>query len=57
MFLSKFTWYVPGVGGMFILLAWLLVGALVGNIVVAVDRHVHRRRGREWNTPRSSPTR
>lgn len=32
-FLEKFTWYVPGVKGMFALLAWLLIGALLGNIV------------------------
>ena len=32
-FYEKFTWYVPGVGGMFALLAWLLLGALLGNIV------------------------
>ena len=31
-FLDKFSWYIPGVGGMFGLLAWLLVGALLGGI-------------------------
>ena len=32
-FLQKFTWYVPGVADMFILLGLLLAGALVGNLV------------------------
>ena len=32
-FLEKFNYYVPGVADMFILLAFLLVGALLGNIV------------------------
>lgn len=32
-FLAKFTWYVPGIGGMFALLAMLLVGALIGNLL------------------------
>ena len=32
-FLQKFTWYVPGVADMFILLALLLAGALLGNLV------------------------
>ena len=35
-FLDKFTHYVPGIGGMFALLAWLLVGALLGGIVVVI---------------------
>ena len=33
---SGYAWHVPGVGGMFGLLAWLLVGALLGNVVSAV---------------------
>ena len=32
-FFSHFTYYVPGVADMFILLAWLLVGALLGNFL------------------------
>lgn len=32
-FLGKFSWYVPGVGGLFVLLAWLLAGALLGSLV------------------------
>ena len=32
-FLEKFSWYTPGVGGMMILLAWLLVGAVIGSIL------------------------
>lgn len=32
-FLEKFTYYVPGVADLFILLAWLLLGALLGNVV------------------------
>lgn len=35
-FLQKFSWYVPGVGGMFGLLAWLLVGALLGGIAMLI---------------------
>jgi len=31
-FYKNFTYHVPGVGGMFMLLAWLLVGALIGNL-------------------------
>ena len=31
-FLEKFSWYVPGLGGMFVLLALLLAGALLGGI-------------------------
>ena len=30
--LSGFSWYVPGVSGMFGMLAWLLAGALIGNV-------------------------
>lgn len=33
---SGYSWYVPGVAGMFALLGWLLVGALAGNIVASV---------------------
>ena len=32
-FQEKFVWYVPGVKGMFALLGWLLVGALLGNLL------------------------
>ena len=35
-FLGKFSWYVPGVGGMFVLLAWLLVGALIGSVLTVI---------------------
>lgn len=31
--LSGFSWYVPGVSGMFGMLLWLLLGALLGNVV------------------------
>ena len=30
---SGHAWYVPGVGGMFVLLLWLLAGALLGNVL------------------------
>ena len=33
-FLEKFSWYVPGVGGMFALLGWLLVGGLLGGLAM-----------------------
>lgn len=32
-FLEKFSWYVPGYGGMLVLLALMLVGALVGSLL------------------------
>lgn len=32
-FLQNYTYYVPGVGDMFVLLIWLLLGALLGNII------------------------
>ena len=32
-FLSHYTYYVPGVAEMFILLAWLLAGAVLGNLL------------------------
>lgn len=35
-FLAKFSYYIPGVGGMFALLAWLLVGALLGSLVTII---------------------
>lgn len=35
-FFSKYTYYVPGVADMFILLGWLLVGAILGNLVSLV---------------------
>ena len=33
---SNHAWYVPGVSGMFILLAWLIAGALIGNIFTLI---------------------
>ena len=35
-FLGKYTYYAPGVGGMFALLAWLLVGAFIGSIITII---------------------
>ncbi len=35
-FLSGYSWYTPGVKGLFVLLGWLLVGALLGNIIAAI---------------------
>lgn len=35
-FLGNFSWYLPGVGGMFALLAWMLLGALLGGMVIFV---------------------
>ncbi len=35
-FLGKFSYYLPGVGGMFALLAWLLVGAFLGGLIVVI---------------------
>ncbi len=31
--LSGYAWHVPGVGGMFVMLGWLIFGALLGNLV------------------------
>ena len=33
---TGFAWHVPGVGGMFALLGWLLVGALLGGIITGI---------------------
>ncbi len=33
---ANHAWYVPGVSGMFGLLAWLLIGTLLGGILVAI---------------------
>ena len=33
---ANHAWYVPGVGGMFVLLAWFLVGSLLGSMVLAI---------------------
>lgn len=35
-FLSKYTYYVPGVAEMFILLAFLLLGSIIGNVITSV---------------------
>ncbi|MBO4455409.1 MAG: CPBP family intramembrane metalloprotease [Bacteroidales bacterium] len=35
-FLGKFSWYVPGTGGIFALLAWLLLGGAIGGILVVI---------------------
>ena len=35
-FLSKFSYYVPGVADMFILLAFLLLGSIIGNVITSV---------------------
>ena len=34
--LSGYSWYVPGVSGMFALLGWLLVGTLLGGILAGI---------------------
>ena len=33
---ANHAWYVPGVGGMFALLGWFLVGNLLASLLVAV---------------------
>ena len=35
-FLGKYSWYTPGIGGMFALLAWLLLGAAIGGLLVVI---------------------
>ena len=35
-FLDKFSWYIPGFGGMFTLLLWLLAGGVAGSIVMII---------------------
>ena len=37
---SHYTYYIPGVGGMFGLILWLLVGSLLGAVVMALFRLV-----------------
>jgi len=32
-YLKGFSWHLPGIGGMFVMLAWLLVGTLIGALV------------------------
>ena len=55
-FLSKFTYYVPGVGGMFSLLLWLLVGALVGNLLsLLMVKFMGTGAGMEYSTLVSYP--
>ena len=36
VFFGKFNYYVPGAADIFILLGWLLIGAVIGNAVTAV---------------------
>ena len=33
---ANHAWYVPGVGGMFALFGWFLVGTLLGSLVIAL---------------------
>ena len=33
---ANHAWYVPGVGGMFVLLGWFLVGSLLGSLLVVL---------------------
>jgi len=48
---SSHAWYVPGVGGMFMLLVMLLVGALIANLVSAVFiMAMGEDAGMEWGT-------
>ncbi|MBO6168582.1 MAG: CPBP family intramembrane metalloprotease [Bacteroidales bacterium] len=55
-FLDKFSWYLPGVGGMFALLAWLLVGALLGGIATLILTAVAgQSAGAEYGTILSYP--
>ncbi|MBO4670757.1 MAG: CPBP family intramembrane metalloprotease [Bacteroidales bacterium] len=35
-FLDKFSWYVPGVRSLFILLLWFIIGAVLGSIVTVI---------------------
>lgn len=35
-FFEKYSWYMPGVSGMFMLLLWILVGAVIGNVATLV---------------------
>ena len=47
-FLEKFTYYIPGVAEMFILLALLLLGTLLGSLVSLPFVAILRRPA--WNT-------
>ena len=33
---SGYSWYVPGVAGMFAMLGWLLLGSVLGNVLSAI---------------------
>lgn len=35
-FYGRFSWYVPGIGGMFMLMLMLLVGAVIGNVISVI---------------------
>lgn len=35
-FFGKYSWYMPGVGGMLALLAWLLLGAAIGAVLTII---------------------
>ena len=55
-FLQKYSWYQPGVGGMFGLLGWLLVGGLLGGLAILVLRLVAgEAAAAEYNTIVSYP--
>ena len=53
--MNKFSWYVPNVGGVFILLALMLAGALVGNIVSLIVTVVMKGGGMDVMTVISYP--
>ena len=52
---SGFAWHVPGVSGMFGLLGWLLVGAILGSIVTVVFMGLMPGAGEEYATLISYP--
>ena len=54
--LSNYAWYVPGIGGMFLMLGLLLLGALLGSLLVgAVAMATGLRASGDWSTLLSYP--
>lgn len=47
-FLGRFSWYVPGVGGMFILLALLFAGSIAGSLVSSLFMKTMGQMGMEY---------
>ena len=54
-FFDKFNYYTPGVAGMFVLLGFLLIGAVLGNIVSLICQVLLGPEGMEYSLVLSYP--